>query len=733
MKYTLLIFCLFPFFASAQTNLYVNPGLSDASSADGTLSNPYNDIPSTVDLVAAAGGGKVIVVDGVYNMLEDEVTITTAATAATAVIIKPQSVAGVKFVFHGRQGFRFDNSASHITLKGFELDGESDVIDHQTLITQVFWSSPTFSRNGGLAIVLDGQYITIKDNYIHDWYQKGIEIRDARYVLIEGNIIHNIAITSLSGGHGIMRQQKGQEFLTDDVSGVYRWDIRENMIFNVGQTVFSWIPKSGYCHMVIDEGKTILIDDPRNEDGVIEHMSARIKNNVLAFGVVDHLRLKSTPNLEVLNNSIYSTGKYADGITDKSGDNFISVPIPFTNFVCRNNLVQTGYTNISGVEIDQAIQETISNGGQPDINKNYSMTGKVKPIGQPGITQLMNGQLFIDPENGNFRVNPALGLPINTGVKPKVLDSLDQRAAYFNVPVSPWNFEVDYLKLTQTVLDNIPGVDDGINGNETVFEDHGFVKSNNQAIVYKAPPSAWRQATGAHFKQIFSFGSEYSAWYNSIVNNYVNRRGETFERIRWGDSEIRQNHKFPKDWLLVAQIKSSSHTVIKAENHDLIIDGEVLIDFENFTPQVGDQFDIIVAQNITTKNTGEVFDREIFEGYTPTNYTVNIVNLPNGKQAVRLEILSGTKANLGSSDDQLDLNTAITEAKVFPNPSHGKFTLQLNEVPNEINIYDNIGRKITDQVSINGLGKVYEFDTKSQSLGLYFIKTDKETIRVMIE
>ena len=289
-------------------------------------------------------GGEVIIIDGEYDMTNKEVSISTAATSSSVVTIKPQSTAGVKLNFNGRFGFEFDIDSRHIILEGLELNGRTDEIDYWSVVAQAFWGDSSIPRNGGLAVILDGQNITIKDNYIHDWYQKAIEIRDGRYLIMEGNIIHNIATTSLTGGHGIMRQQKGQEFFDDDLAGVYRWDIRENMIFTVEQRIYSWIPKKGFIEMVIDEGKSILIDDPKDTDGNQEEMSARIINNVIAFGVVDHIRLKSTPNLEVSHNSIYSEGVNADGISDKQGD---TTTPQFTNFICHNNASQTVATAVS--------------------------------------------------------------------------------------------------------------------------------------------------------------------------------------------------------------------------------------------------------------------------------------------------------------------------------------------------------------------------------------------------
>lgn len=636
MKYcSLLLSIIISFSLSAQTTLYVNPDLADNPAADGSLGNPYNDISATVDL-AAVSGGEVIIIDGEYDMTDKQVSISTAATFATAVTIKPQSTAGVKLNFNGRFGFEFETDSRHITLEGLELDGRTDELDHWSIVAQAFWGDASIPRNGGLAIILDGQHITIKDNYIHDWYQKAVEIRDARYVVIEGNIIHDIATTSLSGGHGVMRQQKGQEFFDDDLPGIYRWDIRENMIFAVEQRIYSWVPSKGFIEMVIDEGKSILIDDPKDTDNIQEQMSARIINNVIAFGAVDHIRLKSTPNLEVSHNSIYGEGPNADGITDKQGD---TATPQFTNFICHNNASQT-ITGISAIEIDKAVEQTTNTGGTPNVSGNYAMDGKIKPPAQSGLTRLTNGQLFIAPHSGNFRINPALGLPASTGVMTTVLDDLDQKVLDFSITISAGTFQMDHLKLTQTILDNVPGLNDGISNNETVFVDYGTMSSNYHTITFDVVAGDWKTDTGSPNQQDFELNEVYYTWYQNIATNYLNSLGTEYERIRWGDSEVKQNQVFDPDWLTVSQITPSSNTLINGYDNDFTLDGDILIDFENFTPQIGDEFDLMIANTISTNNTGtDLFDRVLFEGFTPTNYSLEIVNMA-GSQVLRLAILT---------------------------------------------------------------------------------------------
>lgn len=626
----------------AQATIYVNPDAVSDNSTGGSTVAPYNDIAIAVNTVAAAGGGEVIVLDGTYDMTGREIRISTAATAADPVTIKPQNPYGVTFIFEGRFGFEFDIDSRHITLEGFELNGNTSELDFWCVVAQAFWGDQSIELKGGLAVILDGQYITIKDNYIHDFYQKAVEIRSGRYVVVEGNIIKNIAHTSLTGGHGIMRQQKGEEFFDNDVPNVYRWDIRENMIMNVEQRIYSWVPSKGFIEMAIDEGKSILIDDPKDTDGNQENMSARIINNVIAFGVVDHIRLKSTPGLEVSNNSIYSQAVNGDGITDKGGDT--NTP-KFSNFICRNNASHTA-SGISAIEIDQAVAESAATGTAAQVSNNYAMDGRIKPPGQTGLTRLTNGQLFVDPNGGDFSINPSLSLPANVGVNPAVLTDLGQKATNFNVFFGATGFVTDHLKLTQTILDNAPGLNDGIPGNESVFTDYGTMSSNYHTITFNVVTGgAWAIEVGAPATMDFHLNEIYYNWYAGIATTYLNAAGNEYERIRWGDSEIKQNQAFDPDWLTVSKITASENTLINGYDNDFILDGDLLVEFAGFTPQAGASFDLISAGSITTANAADLFDRVLFSGYTPDYYTLEVVNT-GGAQVVRLTILAALPVTL---------------------------------------------------------------------------------------
>ena len=105
------------------------------------------------------------------------------------------------------------------------------------------------------------------------------------------------------------------------------------------------------------------------------------------------------------NNSIYTEGENADGISDKGGDT--DTP-QFTNFICKRNASQT-VADVSAIEIDKAVEQSNANtGGTLTVSDNYAMDGKIKPPSQSGLTKLTDGQLFINPNAGNFRINPTL-------------------------------------------------------------------------------------------------------------------------------------------------------------------------------------------------------------------------------------------------------------------------------------------------------------------------------------
>jgi hypothetical protein len=621
-----------------------------AVNGTGTAASPYNNIPSAVAAVAAAGGGNLFVRGGTYNLLEVQF-IPTAATAANPIIIQPSPGETVKFDF-GTKGnaFEFQATSRHIEFRDFEIDGGTDNVDFWCLPAQAFWGDTSVFRGGGIAIGVNGENITIRNNYIHNCYQKAVEIRTARYLKVYGNIIHSIATTSLSGGHGIMRQQASGPIITPDNGVDFRWDIAGNLVFNVEQRIYSWVPSKGFIDMVLDEGKPILIDDPSDDATIAASMKARIMNNVVAYGAIDQIRLKSTNNLTVSNNTVYSASPMADGITDKRGDT--NRP-QFSNTILTNNAVQT-MTGTDAYELgDILLQGGTSPNVAPTIANNYAAVGDILPSGTSGVTSF-TGQLFVDPNEGIFNLAP--GAPAGIGANPDTLAALNARKTKFGVTVKWDRWDNDHLKLTQTILDNIPGANDGIAANDTVFTSNGTLHLNalpaRSEIDYDVNlvDSLWKKRTGSAARQRFELHPDYAAWYKARNMATKNAAGADYPRIRWGNSILKQDQLFVSDWLTVTEITPDTNTVIYGKYENFRLGGDLLVDFEGVTPAVGDEFDIIKAKTIVAEFAPNYFNRVLFEGFTPANYSLTVVDV-DGIKALRLKILSPCDLNVTSKAD----------------------------------------------------------------------------------
>ena len=335
--------------------LYVDPANGNNSNT-GSYSSPLKSIPTALNLAAQNSIPTVYVKSGTYNFTSS-INISTASS--TKITLSPEPNGYVKFNLGSFRNFRFYQGANNIEVKGFEFDGNSNRLDHWTLLSQYVWqpaSLPDSLAGGGIAIQIeDAQNIQISDNYIHDFYQKAVNIEDGRYVTVRGNIIHRIAQTSLSGGHGIMRQQGSGSFSTPDDTSKYRWDIDGNLLFNVHQRIYSWVPSKGYLNMTLDEGKSILIDETPNHD---VNMKARIRNNIVAYGKVDAIRLKPTNGLSVLRNSVFATDSHADGITNTTnGFNSTLYGTPFLNFKAIGNAVEVS-SLCAAYQISDALSST---------------------------------------------------------------------------------------------------------------------------------------------------------------------------------------------------------------------------------------------------------------------------------------------------------------------------------------------------------------------------------------
>ncbi|HIC30752.1 MAG TPA: hypothetical protein EYO76_02430, partial [Flavobacteriaceae bacterium] len=573
----------------------------------GTSTSPLLTLPYALETAVANNIPNIYIKSGVYD-IPNPVNITT--NSPHPIVVSPEPSGNVKLTFNSNRNLRFYGGAKNIEIKGFELDGKSNMTDHWTILTNYVWQPELFPFSlSGAAIAFqieDAEDIKITDNVIHDFYQKSVNIEDGRYVTIKGNIIYNIALTSLSGGHGIMRQQGSGSFPASDPDDPtkYRWDIDGNLMFNIHQRIYSWVPAKGYLNMTLDEGKPILINETPDHD---LNMKARIQNNIIAYFKIDGIRIKPTNNLEVSNNSLYTTEPIgADGITDTT-NGFSGTGTPFLNFKCFNNSVDID-PNRQPYELAESIGSTGST-----YENNYSAFGTIAPI---GVASNLNTSLFVDAPNGNFNIVP--GLPANIGPDTAIISDLTARASAFNVTIADNNWVNNHLKNAQTLFDNIPGVEDGIANNEPVFLDAGIYDASDlefnqgRKSYYFTVNTTWNADKGVtnavlnHGNGLDIYDGKYeivtpevySEWYDDIKANHLrdtnnDGTGDTpYNVIRYGESIIRQNKVLNDNSLHVIEIDNATeYTHTDANGYAVTLDGDILIDFK-YTPNGDEVFDL---------------------------------------------------------------------------------------------------------------------------------------------
>ncbi|CAJ1436454.1 unnamed protein product [Effrenium voratum] len=412
--------------------VYVAPGGSDG---DGSAAAPFGSVEAAV---AVAAPGAVVYVRGGKHLLSFEELVVDLPPDQPVTITR---LPGERVCFQvetNKIGFRVPQGSSGVTFRGLEMYGASELDDHWEILKTSWWGVQDVRLGGKTAFDVDGQHVIIEDCVIHDMAQKAVNIYKGRYVTVRHNVIYNIGHTSLSGGHGIMRKWE-RSFGDPDDPQYFRWDFYGNFIFNVEQRIYSFIPSKGYSNMVIDEGKSILTDITKDTK-----MTARISQNLMLFGGVDHLRLKENPNMLVQNNAIMAEeGRdhpVPDGITCKNNK-----LIP--NLTLTENLVQT-FAGSNAFDVARHFEQ----GGLAEGN--YFAGGGVNVGQASGITDLgANASVFRDPSALDFRRSSAAG---NSGVDDAVLARMFALAAEYAVQVAPSGWRHNHVRNADVIVTHAP-------------------------------------------------------------------------------------------------------------------------------------------------------------------------------------------------------------------------------------------------------------------------------------
>ncbi|EGD77508.1 hypothetical protein PTSG_08606 [Salpingoeca rosetta] len=624
--------------------IYAGPLAGDGkSSGSGTLADPYQSIGHAS---MQAGPGDTLYITWDRNSIannSNRYNLAAVGSAAAPVFIKPAPGVTWPYQFVFANAWRLDGS-SHVVIEEFTFDGRGALFSHEEMLCKYVWNSKDAKALlGGIAINLrDATYVRIRSNVFQHLQQKAVNIEDGRYVAIENNIIYDVATKSLSGGHGIMRQQGSGTFGTPDVADTYRWDIRGNLIFNVEQRIYSWVPSKGYLNMVLDEGKPINVDETGDVD-----MTTRITNNVIAYSGIDAIRLKNTPNLEVSHNSIYSADPLGDGITDRD------VSGSFANFTIHHNLIMTA-PNTFALELDDTLPNAAHSFG------NVVLGGAIKPAELPGVTAVTNSiisSLFVDPAGGNF--TRASGVPVlGAGVDDGELLFLMTMARNHNISVHPDDWVADHVRDAQTLIDNMPS---------TVFTSRGQLGQSalepHRMALYVGVNATWKQEYGAAASQELVLPEDYCTWLDAAAARYKQANGSDYNWIRHGDSVLALDYAARSGDLSVYVVQTphtytQTRKLAQAQSPvHVVLAGDAVIDMRNATGLMScTAFDLVVADSVSGS-----YERVVVDGLpTSWTYSVSVVHEQSPLAASAGDTVDVIRLTIESSNDSCSSTSTAT-------------------------------------------------------------------------
>jgi hypothetical protein len=369
------------------------------------------------------------------------------------ITIKPWGNELVKVNFDSRYGFLIDKSR-YVKLEGFEIKGISDEINYSDAIKHWWQSSDYYNGSGISSLAKD---VIIKDNIVYNTPGAGIAAHYG-YSVIEGNIVLNTDWWTIAGSCGIGITKS----LDEDVKpkDEFKNIIKNNIIANTQQRIFSRVWSKGYAKLTIDEGEAFLIQenyDPLKGDTGYTGRYL-IENNLILYngktGVVNR-----SNRVVIKNNSYYMNGylTHKAGFRENASDDILHI----NNVIDANRSWGLIYSIGSSTNV---------------VNINNYARGYANYLPE-GIT-LIDFPPFKNPEKFDFSVS---NLPDDVGVKRDILFKMKEKLLRYHLKIEPVKYTPNLKQMTKDIIDLRP------KGSEV---DYSHYNDENPYVIIKNLPAS---------------------------------------------------------------------------------------------------------------------------------------------------------------------------------------------------------------------------------------------------
>ncbi len=255
-------------------------------------STPFKTIGAIVNSSKFSSGNIVVVMPGTYN---ENVEIGVAGTASAYTTLMAQAGAARPVIVGGPSlpnnsaGGAIAILAPYIRVVGFDVswNGVGDAI--------TVWG-PTAADGSGV-IRPSVHHIDIENNVAHDSGCGGVDVANADYVTVKGNVTYN-------NGHTAPNQCSGISLyhLTDFDSGT---GFRNLVADNLSYANIDEVPVPGETYTT--DGDGIIIDDSRHtqSDNAVYHGATLIYGNIVTNNGGAGITTFESDNVTIANNSTY--------------------------------------------------------------------------------------------------------------------------------------------------------------------------------------------------------------------------------------------------------------------------------------------------------------------------------------------------------------------------------------------------------------------------------------------